>query len=232
MAEDKFTGFSPKTLTFFRQLAKNNSKTWFDAHRDEYDSHVVAPARAFVVAMGEKLRAIAPGVNAEPKVNRSLFRINRDTRFSSDKSPYKTHLGIWMWEGPHDRMANSGFYFHLEPTGYSVGVGMYMFPKEMLDAYRHAVVHPVHGAALADAVRVLGKRGYGLGGEQFKRVPRGFDPEHGNADLLRYGGLWTGSETSAGDELFSAKLIDACFRDYKKMLPLHQWLLAFTEREA
>ena len=92
MAE--FKGFSKALVQFFRDLKDNNTKPWFDKHRHEYEENVLFPSREFVVAMGKRLRQIAPGVNAIPKVNQSLFRINRDTRFSKDKSPYKTCKGV------------------------------------------------------------------------------------------------------------------------------------------
>ena len=143
---DQFAGFDKKTARFFNQLGKNNDKAWFDRHRPDYDNHVMAPARDFVVAMGEKLRAKFKGIQAEPKVNKSIFRINRDTRFSKDKSPYKTHLGLWMWEGDAPRMECSGFYFHFEPPNLLLGVGIYRFSKPLLEAYRHSVDDPKTGA--------------------------------------------------------------------------------------
>lgn len=110
MAE--FNGFPKEYFSFFNNLKKNNSKQWFEKHRGEYDEFVMHPAREFVTGMGEKLRKIAPEVNAIPKINKSLFKINRDVRFSKDKSPYKTYMGIWLWEGDRKRMESSGFYLH------------------------------------------------------------------------------------------------------------------------
>ena len=117
-----FTGFSKDTIKFFDGLRKNNNKDWFEQHRDMYENSVLEPSKAFVVAMGARLRAIAPRIIAVPKVNKSLFRINRDTRFSLNKSPYKTNLGIYFWEGVRPRMECSGFYFHLEPPKMILGV--------------------------------------------------------------------------------------------------------------
>ena len=110
MAE--FNGFPRQYFTFFNQLQKNNSKEWFEKHREDYNEFVMHPAREFVAAMGNKLRKIAPEVKAIPKINQSLFKINRDVRFSKDKSPYKTYMGIWLWEGDRKRMECSGFYLH------------------------------------------------------------------------------------------------------------------------
>jgi uncharacterized protein (TIGR02453 family) len=108
-----FTGFPQKGLVFFKELAENNDKLWFDAHRGDYEHHVLGPARYFIVALGDRLKSIAPKIQADPRVNKTLFRINRDTRFRHDKTPYKTHLALWFWEGTRPRMECSGFYFHL-----------------------------------------------------------------------------------------------------------------------
>ena len=146
----EFHGFSKETLKFFENLKKNNTKKWFDAHRKDYESFVTQPSKAFVTAMGEKLKTEIPDIVAVPKVNKSLFRINRDTRFSPDKSPYKTNMGIYFWEGTRSRMECPGFYFHVEPNMLMLGVGMYMFPKYLFDTYRNSVVHPKYGKELAE----------------------------------------------------------------------------------
>ncbi|MEI6613544.1 MAG: DUF2461 domain-containing protein, partial [Chrysiogenales bacterium] len=112
---DEFRGFSKKTVEFFKDLAANNNREWFAAQRNNYEENVLQPARAFVVAMGERLQRLTPGITANPRTDGSLFRIYRDTRFSPDKSPYKTHMGIFFWEGKRPRMECSGYYFHLEP---------------------------------------------------------------------------------------------------------------------
>ena len=112
MAE--FNGFPRQYFTFFNQLGKNNSKEWFEKHREDYNEFVMHPAREFVAAMGNKLRKIAPEVKAIPKINQSLFKINRDVRFSKDKSPYKTYMGIWLWDGDRKRMECSGRFSTIE----------------------------------------------------------------------------------------------------------------------
>ena len=93
----EFNGFPRQYFTFFNQLKKNNTREWFEEHRRDYEAFVMHPAREFVTAMGQKLRQIAPGVNAVPKINQSLFKINRDVRFSKDKSHYKNMLSLHRW---------------------------------------------------------------------------------------------------------------------------------------
>ncbi len=227
-----FQGFYKETFQFFEELSRNNDKFWFDDHRGDYDSYVLEPARQFVTDMGEALQAIAPQVVADPRVNRSLFRINRDTRFSKDKRPYKTHMGIWMWDGPQvHRMNNSGFYFHLEPQGVFFAVGMHCFPKDYLEAYRQDTVHPNYGKQLATMMASMKrKKGLELGGSHYKRVPRGFPADHPNADYLRYNGLTASTPMIRPEELYSSNLIRLALKHYKAMLPVHQWLRGMTER--
>jgi len=227
-----FEGFDKRTLTFFRELNRHNNRPWFTEHKGEYERYVLAPAQGFVTAMGAKLATIAPGVQAIPKINKSIFRIYRDTRFSKDKTPYKPHVGMLFWEGPLAKDENSAFYFHLEPEAIWIGSGVWKFSKRILEAYRQAVLHPVHGDALAEALAKVRRRGYEIGGRRKKRVPPGFDPAHPRAELLLHDGLYAGAQTAVPDELFSPRIVDWAFRHFKKTLELHQWLTALVERSA
>ncbi len=219
-----FKGFSQEMLTFFEHLKKNNKKEWFDAHKKEYERFVMDPARAFVLDMGEKLRTIAPGIQAIPKVNQSLFRINRDIRFSNDKSPYKTNLGIWFWEGKRKRMECSGFYFHFGDGKLMLGTGMHMFSPEHLKGYREAVVDKNHGRRLADAVAEVSGKGYLIGVKHYKRVPRGLDAGHERAEFLLHKGLTAMKEQEIPKAFFSGAIIDYAFSSFKDMSPIHEWL--------
>ena len=117
-----FGGFPPETISFLRALRANNRRDWFDAHRADYEAYWLAPAKAFVVAAGQQLAELAPQIRAEPRVLGSILRINRDTRFSRDPSPYKDHLDVWFWEGDR-RRAVSGFFARLTPEFLGVGAG-------------------------------------------------------------------------------------------------------------
>jgi uncharacterized protein (TIGR02453 family) len=174
--------------------------------------------------MGEKLLKIAPGVNAIPKINQSLFKINRDVRFSKDKSPYKTYMGIWLWEGGRKRMESSGFYLHVENKNLLIGVGIKMFPKPILDRYRQAVVDNKQGAALKSAVKKIRDKGYLIDGKHYKKIPRGFDSGHPNGEYLLYNGLSARIEEKVPDAFYSEAILDYAYAHYKNMLPLHRWL--------
>lgn len=225
-SETHFSGFSEDTVRFFSELRRHNNRDWFEAHRSTYETAVMEPSRAFVTAMGARLRAISPRVIAVPKVNKSIFRLNRDTRFSLDPSPYKTNLGLYFWEGSSSRMAASGFYFHLEPPNMILGAGVYTIPVQLLAGYRRAVVDPQKGKELGRVVALISRlKGFTIGGKHYKRIPAGFDPSHPNAELLKHTGLYAGFETLIPPELYSARLLDYCYHRFKAAAPLHRWLV-------
>ena len=96
----EFTGFGPKTKKFLRDLGRNNDKAWFTSHRGDYEAYYLEPAKAFVEAAGPKLEKVEPRVVWEPRVNGSIFRVNRDIRFSKDKTPYKDHIDFRTYLQP------------------------------------------------------------------------------------------------------------------------------------
>ena len=221
-----FAGFTKETVRFFTGLRRNNNREWFEAHRDVYEAHVMEPAKLFVTAMGKRLKDIAPTVVAVPKVNKSIFRINRDTRFSLDPTPYKTNLGIFFWDSSRPRLESSGFYFHLEPPDMMVGGGMYMIPDHLLPRYREAVVDPKKGADIRKIVAAIrAVPGYTVDGVHYKRVPAGFDPAHPNAELLKHKGLYAGIESKIPDEFYTPGLVDYCFERFARIHPLNRWLM-------
>lgn len=224
LEEYEFNGFPPECPRFFRALARHNDRAWFAAHKADYERHVLAPARAFVVTLGARLRRLSPGIAVDPRTSGSgsIFRIHRDVRFSNDKRPYKTHLGIFFWEG--ERKAGPGYYFHLEPPALELYVGKYIFDKDQLRAWRRAVDAPATGEPLAALLRKAARQGYEAGGEAYKRVPAGFAKDHPRADLLRHGSIWLRAAADLPPELHSAKLVDWCFARYRGMHPLQEWL--------
>ena len=221
-----FTGFPQGTFHFLRNLGKNNNKAWFDDHRDDYDSHYIAPAKKFVEAIGPKLRKVSPQVLYEPRVNGSIFRINRDVRFSKDKRPYNDRLDFWFWHGDKRGWGNPGFFMRIAPESLILGAGMHQFDKPQLDAYRKAVVDRKSGKALTaaiDKVRAAGP--YKVEGATRKTVPRGFEAEGRTARLLLHEGLWADTETGVS-EAKSPRFVDFCVDHFAAMWPLGKWLLS------
>lgn len=229
-----FTGFPQAGLQFLHDLAAHNEREWFNARKPIYQEQVEAPALSLVVTLGERLRAeVAPGLTYDTRTNGagSLMRIYRDTRFSPDKTPYKTHVDMWLWEGDAPKkMQNPGFGVRVAVeagalvSGLMVGLGG--FDKDALAAYREAVAGDDLGPALVEALDAVKAAGdYRIEGVHYKRVPRGYDAEHARADLLRYNGLHVYSPPLDPALLTSAAFVDAVVEHCAKMAPVHHWLV-------
>jgi uncharacterized protein (TIGR02453 family) len=218
-----FAGFDRGLPRYLADLRANNERDWFHAHRDEYESLLLEPARDFVVALGEELREFVPDIDAEPRVNGSIFRIARDTRFSKDKRPYKDHLDLWFWVG--DRKRGPGLWFRLTPEELLLGGGMHHFEPAQLERYRTSVVDNERGATLRDEVARLHASGYELGGQRYKRTPRGFEAPNDRADLLLHDGVYAWVAFSpVPDEVFTPAFAPFCAERYRPLTPLVEWL--------
>ncbi len=228
-----FKGFPKECVDFYLELAKNNNKTWFDDHKSDYEKYVMDPAKDFVYSMGILLKKLSQDITADPRVNKSIFRLYRDTRFSNDKTPYKTHLGIFFWEGNGPKMEFSGYYFHLEPPTMFLAAGMHCFSRPRLELYRNYVIDSEFGPRLAEAVQsVTANSGYSVGGKHYKKLPRGYAAEGNTGELLLHNGLYAMTEMQIPTEFYSPDLLEYCFSAFKKMSPIHQWLTEMINRGA
>jgi uncharacterized protein (TIGR02453 family) len=222
-------GFSAGTLRFLRGLDKNNAKAWFDAHRCDYENDLLEPAKIFVEALGDKLHTFAPGVIAEPRINGSIRRMNRDLRFSKDKRPYKNYLDLNFPEGRKDTgMCGVSFFIRVTPKSLVLGAGAHMFAPDKLKAYRDAVLDEKRGREIHELTRKLSKTGYRVSGLHFARPPRGMPADHPRAELLRHAGLYAYLEIPAGEDTIGPRLLADSTAHFKKLHPLNEWLLAMT----
>jgi len=179
------TRFTPEFFRFLRELEKNNNRNWFEANKARYETAVRDSSSAFVRAVGPKLSSISPHLVADPRpVGGSIMRIYRDVRFSKDKSPYRTSVGIHFM---HDQTAGRedhlpGFFLHLAPADSWVYAGLWYAEANRLDQIRKAIV-----ARSGDWKKVRASVPE-IEGESLKRPPPGYDPAHPFiADLKRKG---------------------------------------------
>ncbi|MAU09541.1 MAG: TIGR02453 family protein [Anaerolineaceae bacterium] len=225
-----FEGFPAGAGQFLRDLRDNNNKEWFEAHKQTYIDALRTPAQAFVMVVGERLQdIISPEVYYDTRTNGSgsLMRINRDVRFSKDKSSYKENLAMIWWQGPGKKMQNPAFGLQITPTGVGMMAGMFGFDKDQLVLYRDAVDDDKKGKVLESAVAKVQKAGdYELFGEALKKVPRGYDADHPRADLLKYKGLYAHLKQDLPQEIInSADFVDITVEHLVNMAPIQQWLV-------
>ena len=187
--------FDARALSFLRALKRNNDREWFKARKEQYDELLRAPMLAIIERLAVDFQSFAPDLVASPKV--SMYRIYRDTRFSEDKSPLKTHVAAMF---PSRRLAKhqgAGLYFHLAVDGVWVGGGMYAPDTSQLQAERdHIATNIKRFRAIVESPRFRRSVGQ-LEGEQLQRVPRGYPKDHEAADYLRYRQFLGGKEFPA-----------------------------------
>jgi uncharacterized protein (TIGR02453 family) len=232
VAASTFAGFRPEAVDFLAELAVNNDRAWFTPRKTDYERLLKVPMEALVAALADRLVARGIPLLADPK--RSIFRIYRDTRFSKDKSPYKTNLGAtfpWLdrGEGGEPVIAETsahanGGYFSFEPGEMYVGGGMWRPEKGRLDAFRRAIVdEPDRVRAALEDPDFVAAFGSLSTFEQLKRVPPGFPADHPMADLLRYKDVIFMRHLS-DDEVLSPSLPDILADAYQAGMPVFNLL--------
>ena len=224
----RFTGFADSRRRFFTALARNQKREWFQAHRDEYEQGWLTPMKAL---LGEVRRRLEPAFPHEELAPPKVFRIYRDVRFSKDKSPYKTHLGGYValggTKGGPSMIALP--YVHIGADGVFAAVGQYMMDPSQLADFRAGVDADGRGNEIAAILRNLVRAGFTIGSyDQLKRVPRGFDPEHPRADILKRKGLIVTCPPLPPELLVSPKLVAWLVRHTKRAAPLVEWLAAVS----
>ena len=179
-----YPGFPREGIAFLRDLKRNNNRDWFQARKDVFDEKVRRPMIDLVAAVHQKMLRFAPEYVGDPA--KCVYRIYRDTRFSPDKTPYKTYVSALLLRRGFDKHEGSaGWYFALSPKQIDVAGGIYTPDRETLMAVRqHIAANAAEFRKLIAAPRT--RRLFGdLHGQTLTRPPKGFDPEHPAIDLLK-----------------------------------------------
>lgn len=181
-----FRGFPKDLFTFLRDLSRHNNREWFQDNKDRYRDGVVEPVCNFVAAVAPGLAKISKQFVADPRPHGgSMFRIYRDTRFSHDKRPYKEHIGCHFRHRAGKDAHAPGFYLHLAPAEIFYGGGIWMPPGAVLFQIRQAISERPRAWSRVVDDRALRRRFGGIEGDQLKRAPRGFRPDHPHAEDIR-----------------------------------------------
>ena len=199
---------TPELFRFLRELRAHNERTWFEANKARYLSVVRDPVLAFIEAVAPKLIAISPHVVADSRPSGgSLLRVYRDTRFSRDKTPYKTNVGLRFPHGAGKDIHGPGYYLHLAPDEVFMGAGMWHPDPDALHAVRQAIVKDPKGWKRAQRSALTHTE------ESLRRAPRGFDPEHPLVEDLKRTSFTTSrpfTEKQACSPKFPQLFVGAC----------------------
>jgi uncharacterized protein (TIGR02453 family) len=199
-----FRGWPSEALEFYDGLIADNSKTYWTAHREFYETRVRGPMELLLAELEPEF---GPG---------RIFRPYRDVRFSKDKTPYKTHIGAWL---------ESGGYVQLSADGLAAGCGMYQMAPDQLDRYRRAVAGQAAGPELTALIETIEKAGVGVHGHgSLKTVPRGYPKDHPRVELLRHKGLTTWHEWPPAGWMGTAAAKDRIAEFLRTSRPLRDWL--------
>lgn len=215
--------FSVEARDFLRELPTRD-KEWFEAHRPAYQALVAEPAKAFVEAVAAELQAtLSPAIVGLPRVNGSISPINRDIRFSADKTPYKDHLLFRWWEGETTKTAPTLFVrLAADEVGFATGAAL-----PSLERWRELVDGESTGATLAGAIEALvADTGAEVAGADYKRVPKPFAADHPRADLLRHKWLQVRWMVGFPEEVAAEDFAPWCVRELLKSADMHRWLVA------
>ncbi|GAB7002681.1 DUF2461 domain-containing protein [Nocardioides sp. AN3] len=201
-----FEGFPVAALDFYDDLEVDNTKSFWEAHKQVYAESVLAPFKALTAALEPEFGAA------------KIFRPYRDVRFSKDKTPYKTHQGAFVGVAEA-----TGYYLDLSPRGVRLGGGFYHAPSDRLAAFRAAVVHDRFGPELEGLLAELRADGFDIGGDTLKTTPRGFDADHPRIELLRHKSLTVGRSLGFEPVIHTAELADVVRDGWRGMRPLVEW---------
>lgn len=218
-----FRGFPADFLGFFADLSANNSRPWFNDNKARYYESVVNPISEFIVCMAPRLARISPHYVADPRPHGgSMFRIHRDTRFSKDKTPYKTHAGVQFRHARGKDAHAPGFYVHLAADGLFFGGGIWLPPNPQLARIRDFIVDNARSWSRIANARSVQQAG-GIQGDALQRPPRGYEASHPHIADLKRKSFYVMIEAPAADAL-KPGFIDQVTEAFRCAAPLNRFV--------
>jgi uncharacterized protein (TIGR02453 family) len=221
---EAFTGFPPGGFDFFLELSHRQSREWFKANKQRYEELWVRPMMALLEDLAERLSDLFPHMPVAPK---HIFRIQRDTRFSPDKSPYKTHIAahVPLYPGAEADWSTPNMYIHFGLEDSVAALGRWGMDKTAVQMFRQAVDDERKGRALQNIVSTLEKDGFHVAShESLKRVPPPYPQDHPRAELLKLKGLAVSAVNLPEELMGSRELLDWLSERLHKAAPVAEWL--------
>ncbi len=225
--EKRFRGFSPKTLKFLRGLKANNNKAWFQAHRADYEDYVLQPLRELVMDLGDFMLDIDPSFEITPAVNKTISRIYRDTRFSKDKSPFRSTVWFTFKNQKKDWTTHvCGYFFELSVNSYRYGMGFYNAASAIMSRFREMIDD--NPKEFLKAISFFDKqKTFVLEGEKYKRIIGKTKPEK-IQDWYQRKNMYLVCNRKIDDALFSSKLVDDLACGFNMIAPFYHYLQKIT----
>ncbi|HPD48551.1 MAG TPA: DUF2461 domain-containing protein [Anaerohalosphaeraceae bacterium] len=225
----QFTGFERRTFRFLKDLGENNNKRWFDAHRKDYEEYLLAPLRALVTDLADFMLDIDLSFEVAPSVNRTISRIYRDTRFSSDKSPFRNNAWIVFKRPGKDWSSRSiGYFLEINATWYRYGLGFYDAAADIMAQFRRQIDEDPQG--FLDAIAWFeGQDVFELEGETYKRL-RGVDKPEPLHTWYNYKSFYLSCNRKIDKAILSEKLVDDLMYGFGMTAPLYRYMLATIQR--
>lgn len=223
-----FEGFPEEGIRFLLRLRRNNTREWFTKHRSEYETLVKTPMQSLIADLQPFFTEFAPEFEVDPV--RSLFRIHRDVRFSTDKRPYKTHIAAhFVVRGQSKGTSGLGYYLHIEPEECYIGGGLYIPDSEQLRAIRRAIVAE-HERFREIIENPCFRRKYlPPEGETLKRMPQGYSEDHPLAEWLKRKQFYVGL-TLHHSACTRRSFLDTVVATYREITPWVRFLLDATRQ--
>jgi uncharacterized protein (TIGR02453 family) len=217
-----FTGFSPETLEFLKNLERNNNKVWFETHRQEYQHHLLEPFQGLVQAMGAFMLTLDPWLEITPAIDRTISRIYRDTRFAKDKSPYKTTMWLTFKRPNKDWKDAPAYFFEIASSWYHYGMGFYSASKATMDQLREAI--DTQPDEFLDAISFYAQQQvFVVEGEQYKKLLDASKPE-AIQEWYQRKNLYLVCKREADQRLFNKKLVEELQAGFRMLAPLYHFL--------
>lgn len=211
----EFTGFPVAALDFYDDLELDNTRSFWETHKQVYAESVKAPFDALAEALAPEFGPV------------KVFRPHRDVRFSKDKTPFKTHQGAFVQVSEA-----TGWYVELSPRGVRTGAGFYDASSPRLAAFRAAIDHDRSGPQLDKLLRTLRRRGFEVGGDRLKTSPRGYAADHPRIELLRHRSLVVGRSLGFEPVVHTPEVLDVIRADWRTLRPLISWVAEHSEPRA
>ncbi len=220
-SSSSFTGFPPDALDLLARIG-HNDRDWFTQHKQLYTADILEPTRALVADLAPELHdAVSPALQVVPKVNGSISPITNDARFHA-VPPYKDYVLLRFWEG-RDKASSSMLFMRISASGIGFGAG-WRFAGSDVQRYRDAVAGPAGAELVNELATVRRTTGAAIIGDELKRVPAGYDPDHERADLLRRKQLGVTWQEPVPRSVTSARFVPWCSRRLVQAAGVHCWL--------